>query len=80
MLKGSNRMRLWFKLAEISGEMEGENTMEKRLSVFQARLRFVFDCAKSFVFKYHYAMGPGWFDTQSLRYHHEISGMTSSSA
>ena len=36
-------MRLWFKLAEISGEMEGENTMEKRLGVFRAHSRFVFD-------------------------------------
>ena len=35
VLKGSNRSRLWFKLAGISGEMEGENTMEKPPRVFR---------------------------------------------
>ena len=41
LLKGLNRMRLWFKLAEISGEMEREDMMEKLLRVFRARLHVV---------------------------------------
>ena len=61
MLKGLNRMRLWFKLAEISGEMEGEDTNEKRLRVFPARLHVVLYRAKSFGRKCHCAMDPEWF-------------------
>ena len=57
MLKGLNRMRLWFKSAEISGEM-----MEKHLRVFRARLHVVLERAKSFGRKYHCIMGPGWYD------------------
>ena len=37
MLKGSNRSRLWSKLAGISHKVEGGNMMEKDLRVFRAR-------------------------------------------
>ena len=39
-LKGSSRIsrsRIWLKLARISHKIEGEDTMEKHLKVFQAR-------------------------------------------
>ena len=61
MLKGLNRMRLWFKLAEISGEMEGEDTIEERLRVFRARFHVVLDREKSFGRICHCATDPGWF-------------------
>ena len=42
MLKGSNRSILGFKLAGISGKMEGENRMEKRPRVFRVHLLIIF--------------------------------------